>query len=65
VAQSDAKAAKWSRKAAENGYVSGQYSLGVAYQNGHGVAQSNAEAARWYRKAADQEYLEAQGNLMK
>ena len=63
VAQSDAKAAQWFRKAAELGHAPAQYSLGVACQNGDGVAQSDVEAAQWYRKAADQGQLEAQGNL--
>ena len=54
---------KWYRKAAEQGGLRSQYSLGVMYYNGVGVKQDYVEAAKWYRKAADKEYAMAQFNL--
>ena len=55
--------AAWYRKAAEQGYASAQYNLGVLYENGDGVPKDAAEAALWYRKAAEQGYASAQYNL--
>ena len=42
----------WSRKAAMEGDVSAQSSLGYTYANGVGVPQDYVEAIIWYRKAA-------------
>ncbi len=63
VAQDDAQAAIWYRKAAEQGYGKAQYNLGVCYDLGKGVAQDHEEAAAWYHKAADQGNAKAQYNL--
>ena len=63
VAEDNAEAERWYRKAAEQGNVDGQYNLGVTYDNGIGVAEDNAEAVRWYRKAADQGNAPAQSNI--
>ena len=63
VAQDDAEALKWYRKAAEQGIVAAQYDLGVMYGNGQGVAQDDAEAVRWVRKAAEQGNVAAQYDL--
>jgi hypothetical protein len=46
------QAAKWFRKAAEQGYPEAQYNLGLAYQNGQGVAQDNIQALMWMNLAA-------------
>jgi TPR repeat protein len=54
VAQSDAEAVAWYRKAAEQGYAYAQFNLGFMYEEGRGVGQSDAEAVAWYRKAAEQ-----------
>ena len=54
VPQDNAEAAKWYRKAAEQGETSAQYNLGAMYTEGQGVPQNFAEAAKWYRKAAEQ-----------
>jgi hypothetical protein len=54
VAQSDEEAARWSRKAADQGHAQAQYNLGSMFYEGRGVAQSDVEAAWWYRKASDQ-----------
>ena len=48
------EAAKWYRKAAEQGDDAAQYYLGVCYANGQGVAQGYVEAVKWFRKAAEQ-----------
>ena len=57
------EAAKWFRKAADQGCASSQYELGLMYYEGEGVARNLAEAAKWYRKAANQGDAEAQYNL--
>ena len=56
VAQDNAEALKWYRKAAEQGHASAQYNLGYMYEYGIGVAKDLHEARKWYQKAA------AQGN---
>lgn len=48
------EAAKWFRKAAENGSVAAQISLGGLYAEGKGVPKNYAEAKKWFRKAAEQ-----------
>ena len=63
VAQAYAEAARWYRKAAEQGHAYAQSNLGVMYVQGRGVPQDYAEAIRWYRRAAEQRDAEAQGNL--
>jgi hypothetical protein len=47
------EAARWCRKAADQGHALAQNNLGTMFYEGRGVAQSGVEAARWYRKAAD------------
>ena len=54
VRQDYAEAAKWNRKAAEQGHANAQFNLGFMYATGNGVLQDYAEAMRWFRKAADQ-----------
>lgn len=63
VKSSDAEAAVWYRKAAEQGHAMGQASLGLMYDSGRGVLRDEAEAARWYRKAAEQGHAQGQVNL--
>jgi len=52
VQQDFAEAAKWYRKAADQGDTDAQNQLGSLYGNGQGVAQSNVEAYRWFDIAA-------------
>ena len=52
VAQDYVEAARWYRKAADQGYADAQTGLGVLFDKGLGVAQDSAEAERWFRKAA-------------
>ena len=54
---------KWYRLAADQGYASAQYNLGVSYANGEGVVQDYREAVKWYRLAADQGHAKAQRRL--
>jgi len=54
------QAAYWYRKAAEQGHVNAQFSLGAFYGNGMGVKQDYEQAFYWYRKAAEQGQVEAQ-----
>ena len=58
-----AEAARWYRKAADQGNADAQSDIGVLYQNGWGVARDYAEAMRWYRKAADQGTAFAQNKI--
>jgi TPR repeat protein len=53
VHQDYAEAAKWYRKAAEQGNVSAQTQLANLYASGQGVAQSDSEAQKWRAKAAE------------
>ena len=57
------EAAKWFRKAADQGDANAQDVLGATYAEGLGVAQDHAEAVKWYRKAADQGVASAQNAL--
>jgi TPR repeat protein len=63
VPQDYAEAAKWYRRAAEQGNVYAQSILGAMYANGQGFPQDYAEAAKWFRKAAEQGEATAQCNL--
>ena len=49
--QSDALAAEWYRKAADQGDARAQFNLGAMYANGQGIPQNFPEALRWFRKA--------------
>jgi len=51
------------RKAAEQGYVTAQFNLGVLYEYGLGVRQDYGQALVWYRKAAEQGDQEAKIQL--
>jgi TPR repeat protein len=60
-----AEAAKWYRKAADQGHAEAQYQLGDCYAEGTGVAKDEVEAIKWFRKAADQGGVWAQYQLGK
>lgn len=57
------EAARWFRKAAEQGNAEGQFYLGVMYARGRGVPHDFSQAAHWFQKAADQGHAGAQCNL--
>jgi hypothetical protein len=63
VAKDQAEAAKWFRKAAEQGNAQAQNILGILYRDGKGVVQDFVEAVKWYRKAAAQRVTGAQWDL--
>ena len=58
-----AEAAKWYRKAAEQGAANAQFNLGLMYRIGQGIPQDDAKAVKWYRQAAEQGHPAAQSNL--
>jgi TPR repeat protein len=55
VQQDYSEAAKWTRKAAEQGYAPAQAHLGVLYWNGQGVQQDVVLAYMWLSLAAANE----------
>jgi TPR repeat protein len=63
VARNYAEAARWFRRAAEEGDVVAQYTIGNMYYAGQGVAQDHAEAAIWYQRAAEQGAVDAQFSI--
>ena len=48
---------------AEQGHASGQYNLGVMYDEGYGVPENDKTAVKWYTKAAEQGHASGQYNL--
>ena len=58
--QNYTEAARWYRKASEQGHRKAQYWLGVALETGVGIPQDYKEALKWYRNAADQGFADAQ-----
>ena len=63
VPQNHVEAARWYRRAAEQGHADAQFFLGLMYAEGEDILQDHAEAVRWYRRAAEQGYADAQFNL--
>ena len=59
----NSEAARWYRKAAEQGYAIAQFNLGIMYELGKGVKQDYEEAVKWYRLAAEQGHAAAQNSL--
>lgn len=57
------EAAKWIRKAAEQGDPDAQHIWGIFLYKGYGVEQNYVEAVNWYRKAAEQGNDIAQNKL--
>ena len=54
------EAAKWFRRAADQGNADAQYYLGQMLRTGQGIPHGYSEAARWYRRAAEQGHVIAQ-----
>jgi TPR repeat protein len=52
------EAARWYRKAADQGYYFAQANLGFCYLLGRGVGKDPDEAVRWFCKAAKQGHYE-------
>ena len=57
------EAAKWWRRAAEQGEAVSQYNLGLMYEQGRRIRQDKNEAIKWYRKSAKQGNKDAQKKL--
>jgi uncharacterized protein len=61
--EDEAEAARWFRKAADQGDPVAQESLGWLYADGRGVGRDETEAARLFRLAADQGHSRALNSL--
>jgi uncharacterized protein len=61
VRQDVVEAAKWWRKAAEQGITEAQFNLGVAYGKGEGVPKDSSQGRKWVRLAAEAGMPSAQG----
>ena len=57
------EAAKWWRKAADQGHAEAQFQLGCLYYQGEGVNVDRVEAVKLWRKAAAQGHADALCNL--
>jgi uncharacterized protein len=58
-----AEAAKWYRKAADQGLAEAQHNLGAMFAAGAGVLRDPTEAIKWFREAADQGLAQARAHL--
>ena len=63
VAVSEADAAKWLERAAEQGMAVAQYRLGTMYERGRGVPADAAKAFHWYQLAAQAGNRKSMHNL--
>jgi TPR repeat protein len=52
VEKDTVEAMKWYRKAAEQNYAEGQFTVGACYAGGHGVEKDYTEAYAWYNLLA-------------
>lgn len=57
------KAARWFRRAAENGHAASQYRLATLYELGQGAPKDTAESMIWYERAAEKGHVKAMHNL--
>ncbi len=57
------KAARWFRRAAENGHAASQYRLATLYELGQGAPKDAAESMIWYERAAERGHVKAMHNL--
>jgi hypothetical protein len=63
AAKNPGEAAKWYRRAAEQGHVLAQVGLGYAYAQGDGVPKDDTEAVKWFLLAAGKGNTDAQFNV--
>ncbi|MES1949159.1 hypothetical protein C84B14_17518, partial [Salinisphaera sp. C84B14] len=63
VAQDDAAAYHWLRKAAEQGHAAAQYNLYLLLRQSPSLGESSEAAMQWLQKATDQGILPAQFSL--
>jgi uncharacterized protein len=52
VPEDDVEAARWCRKAADQGLAQAQHNLGARYTNGEGVPRDEVEAYKWFLLAS-------------
>ncbi len=57
------EAARWFRKAADQGFAMSQLRLGEMFERGEGVRKDPAEAFKWYVKSAENGNMRAAHNL--
>ena len=50
----EAEAARWYRRAADQGMAEAEAVLGAMYLHGRGLARDDEAAVRWFRRAAEQ-----------
>ena len=60
VPENDAEAGRWYRAAAEQGYASAQFNLGLMYANGEGIPENDVLAYAWINLAGAQGVERAQ-----
>lgn len=63
ISKDSFEAARWYRKAAENGHALAMNNLGNAYKSGEGVPKDYQKAIYWYKKAAEKDRSAAMLNL--
>jgi hypothetical protein len=63
VAQDDAKAAQWFKRAAAKGYPPAEFNLAKMYWEGRGVRRDTSEAVHWLNKAAAKGHAPAESAL--
>lgn len=51
------------KRAADQGHITAQFNIGVAFEQGHGVAKDERQAVEWYSKAAAQGHAAAKREL--
>lgn len=64
MAQNDVAAAKWLKKAAEQGDTIAQANLGQMHFEGRGDEPNDVEALYWFRKAAEQGHPQARLKIL-
>jgi TPR repeat protein len=57
------KAARWFRRAAENGHAASAYRLATLYELGQGAPKDSAQSMVWYERAAQKGHVKAMHNL--
>lgn len=57
------KAARWFRRAAENGHAASQYRLATLYELGQGAPKDINISTNWYERAAESGHVKAMHNL--
>jgi TPR repeat protein len=63
VRQDYRQAAKWLKRAAEQGYAPAQSGLAWLYERGHGVICAPGKAVQLYQQAAEKGDVQARNNL--